>query len=66
MLYFFFNFFLESNTTYYRFSLKALSIVFYIEICDVSNNNYTAQTVFASYSDRAIHFMELPGEIPNR
>ena len=24
------------------------------------------QTVFASYSDRAVHFMELPGEIPNR
>lgn len=23
------------------------------------------ETVFASYSDRAIHFMELPGEIPN-
>ncbi|RZR86573.1 hypothetical protein BHM03_00013797 [Ensete ventricosum] len=24
------------------------------------------QIVFASYSDRAVHFMELPGEIPNR
>ncbi|XP_042450778.1 vacuolar sorting protein 18-like [Zingiber officinale] len=23
------------------------------------------ETVFASYSDRAVHFMELPGEIPN-
>ncbi|KAG0503649.1 hypothetical protein HPP92_003721 [Vanilla planifolia] len=23
-------------------------------------------TMFASYSDRAVHFMELPGEIPNR
>ncbi|KAF6163322.1 hypothetical protein GIB67_025186 [Kingdonia uniflora] len=23
-------------------------------------------TLFASYSDRAVHFMELPGEIPNR
>lgn len=32
----------------------------------ISNNNYIAQTVFASYSDRAIHFMELPGDIPNR
>lgn len=24
------------------------------------------QTVFASYLDRAVHFMELPGEILNR
>jgi hypothetical protein len=32
----------------------------------VCKNNLLAQTVFASYSDRAIHFMELPGEIPNR
>ncbi|XWS68577.1 hypothetical protein CRYUN_Cryun04dG0102200 [Craigia yunnanensis] len=24
------------------------------------------ETVFASYLDRAVHFMELPGEIPNR
>lgn len=24
------------------------------------------QSVFASYADRAVHFMELPGEIPNR
>lgn len=24
------------------------------------------QMVFASYSDHAVHFMELPGEIPNR
>lgn len=24
------------------------------------------QNVFTSYSDRAVHFMELPGEIPNR
>lgn len=37
----------------------------------IRNNLYDAninllQTVFASYSDRAVHFMELPGEIPNR
>jgi hypothetical protein len=32
----------------------------------ITNTLYTLQTVFASYSDRAIHFMELPGEIPNR
>jgi hypothetical protein len=32
----------------------------------VCNNNLASQTVFASYADRAIHFMELPGEIPNR
>lgn len=25
-----------------------------------------AQSVFASYIDRTVHFMELPGEIPNR
>ncbi|KAF5180254.1 Vacuolar sorting protein [Thalictrum thalictroides] len=25
----------------------------------------TLDTMFASYSDRAVHFMELPGEIPN-
>lgn len=24
------------------------------------------QNVFTSYSDRAVHFTELPGEIPNR
>lgn len=24
------------------------------------------QTVFTSYLERAVHFMELPGEIPNR
>lgn len=24
------------------------------------------QSVFASYKERAVHFMELPGEIPNR
>ena len=58
-------FFGEQHHTLYIF-FKRVSIEFYIEICDVFNNNCTAQTVFASYSDRAIHFMELPGEIPNR
>lgn len=27
---------------------------------------FSLQTVFAGYADRAVRFMELPGEIPNR
>ena len=29
-------------------------------------SNSAFQTVFASYVERAVHFMELPGEVPNR
>ena len=50
----------------FQFLRHARCVYMLISYDVVWNNNFASQTVFASYADRVIHFMELPGEIPNR
>ncbi|KAL6285226.1 hypothetical protein ACE6H2_009616 [Prunus campanulata] len=45
---------------------KEKYVKFLFELLELPEAFMSLQTVFASYLDHVVHFMELPGEIPNR
>ncbi|KAI3768307.1 hypothetical protein L2E82_18875 [Cichorium intybus] len=60
------SFLLENRATL-RAMAEIGGIIFYFYLCDRTHIiPESTKTIFASYVEHAVHFMELPGEIRNR